>query len=284
MKESKSKIAIVADIHANYYCLKKTLQDIEKRGVKEILFLGDYITDGFENNKVLDVIKNYKYAIAGNREISIANYDGHSWKNLEQFKNMLYTYQDITEENRNYIKSLSPYKIIMINGKKICLSHGTPFDSRECVDFNSFVIFDKLIQEYLCDVYLFGHTHEAYCTTYKNKMFINPGSVILPADGPTSKYGIIDLENMKYEAISIPYDFKELREYYRNSEYFKQNKEWCNILIYTNETGIDHMCSFIDFIKKKAEKEGIPMKDSIPNDLWHTSFLEFVKMHQLPIY
>ena len=216
MKYSESKIAIIADIHANYYCLKKALEDIKKRKVKEIIFLGDYITDGFENNKVLDVIKNYKYVIAGNREISIANYDGHSWDGSEQFKNMLYTYHNITEKNRDYIKKLPPYRIITCNGKKICLSHGIPFNSRECVNFDSFAIFDKLMEKYPCDVYLFAHTHEAYCTTYKTKLFINPGSVILPADGPTLKYGILDLRNMKYEPISVLYDLKELREYYLN--------------------------------------------------------------------
>lgn len=283
-KSDSNSIAIMADIHANYYCLEKALEDIKNRGIQTILFLGDYITDGFENNKVLDVIKKYKYVIAGNRELSITNYDGHSWNKLSQFKNMLYTYHTIHKENIDYIKSLPSYKLITLNSKKICLSHGTPFHIREIVNANSFDIFDKLIAVFNCDIYLFAHTHEAFYTTYKNKTFINPGSIILPADGPTSKYGILNLQNMQYKQISIKYDFTTLRNYYLNSDYFKQNQEWCNLLIHTNETGIDYVCGFIRFVEEKAKKEHIDIKHHIPNNLWHIAFLEFMKINGLHIY
>lgn len=279
-----NKIAIIADIHSNLFLLKKHLDDIQKRNITEICFLGDYITDGFENNDVINLIKQYKYVIAGNRDISVANYDGFSWNNSDQFKNMLYAYNNITAKNINYLKSLPHFKIITLNNKKICLSHGTPFNTREIVNHNSFDVFDRLIQGFNCDIYLFAHTHEAYCTNHKNRLFINPGSVILPADGPSSKYGILDLDNMSYEQIAIPYDFEEIKKYYINSDFFLQNREWCNIIIYTNEMGIDYMCAFIDFIREKSKKENIDIKKSIPNDLWHTSFLEFMNLNGFDIY
>ena len=279
-----NKIAIIADIHSNYFLLNKLLNDIKKRNITEICFLGDYITDGFENNAIIDLIKQYNYVIAGNRDLSVANYDGFSWDNSEQFKNMLYAYNDITTENIMYLKTLPSFKLITINNKKICLSHGTPLNNREIVTYNSFDIFDKLIQDFNCDIFLFAHTHEAYCTNYKDKLFINPGSVILPADSPSSKYGILDLESMDYEQVTIPYDLEEIKNYYLDSNYFLQNREWCNILIYTNKNGIDYICAFIDFIKEKAQKENIDIKKSIPNNLWHTSFLEFMNFYGLDIY
>lgn len=279
-----NKIAILGDIHSNFLLLKKALQDIEERGIQNILFLGDYITDGFENNKVLDIIKKYKYVIAGNRDLSVANYDGTSWENSEQYKNMLYAYNDITKENLEYLKSLPNYMIVYINGKKLCLSHGTPFNSRDIVFHNSFAIFDKLISSYNCDIYLSAHTHEAYYTNYKNKIFLNPGSITLPSDSPTSKYGILDLKNMVYEQVSTPYDFTELRNYYLNTNYFKNNREWCNLLFNVNETGIDYICKFIDFINEKAVMENINIKNNIPNTLWNTAFLEFIKINMLNLY
>lgn len=279
-----NKIAILADIHSNCFLLKKALQDIEERGIQDILFLGDYITDGFENNQVIDIIKKYKYVIAGNRDLSVSNYDGVSWDNLVQYKNMLYAYNNITRENLNYLKALPHYKIITLNNKKICLSHGTPFNNRDLVYHNSFNIFDKLISSYNCDIYLSAHTHEAYYTTYKNKVFINPGSITLPSDSPTSKYGILDLKNMVYEQVSTPYDFTELRNYYLNTDYFKNNREWCNILFSVNETGIDYICKFIDFINEKAVMENINIKNNIPNSLWNAAFLEFIKINMLNLY
>lgn len=279
-----NKIAIVADIHANYYCFHKALLDIKTRKIQTILFLGDYITDGFDNNKVLNCIKQYEHVIAGNRELSIINYDGYSWKNLKQFQNMLYAYNDLSKKNMEYLKSLPSYKIITLYNKKICLCHGTPFDVREIVHNDSFDIFDKLIQKYDCDIYFFAHMHKAFQTNYKNKIFINPGSLILPADTPTSKYGIFDLSNMSYKQVSIKYDFDQLRNYYLSSDFFMKNKEWCNLLIHTNESGIDHICNFIAFIEKKAKKEYIDIRTNIPNYLWESAFLEYMKINNLSIY
>lgn len=279
-----NKIAIISDIHSNYYCFKEILNDIKNKKIDEILFLGDYITDGFDNNKILDIVKKYDYVIAGNRELSIVNYAGSSWENLLQFSNMLYTYKDISKENMEYLKTLPQYKIINLHGKRICLSHGSPADSREIVLPSSTDLFDNLIEKYDCDIYLFGHMHLAYNITYKNRLFINPGSVILPADSPTSKYGILDLDTNLYEQISIEYNFKELRNYYIASDFFKFNKEWCNILIHTNESGFDYICDFIDFIKQKADKKGIDISNFIPNNLWTSSFLEFMKLNNLYIY
>ena len=284
MKLTENKVAIIADIHANYKCFRNVLNDIEKLNIQTILFLGDYITDGFENNEVLDIVKKHKYVIAGNRDLSIANYNGNSWDNLKQFKNMLYTYNDISLENLEYIKTLPSYKIITIYGKKICLSHGTPYKANELVYHDSFKIFDRLINEYSADAYLFGHMHQAYCTSYKDKLFINPGSIVLPADSSSSKYGILNLSNMCYEQKSIKYNPISLRNYYIKNPNFLQNREWYNILIHTNETGIDYICAFIYFIEEKASKEGINIDNYIPNSLWESSFLEFMKKNKLHIF
>lgn len=280
----ENKIAIISDVHSNYYCFDKVLSDIKNRKIKEIIFLGDYITDGFDNNKVLNIIKKYDNVIAGNRELSIALYDGHSWENISQFSNMLYTYKDISNENMQYLKTLPQYKIINLYGKKICLAHGSPTNPREIILPNSVDLFDRLIDEYNCDIYLLGHMHIAYNITFKEKLFINPGSVILPADTPTSKYGILDLDTNLYEQVSIEYNFEELRNYYINSTFFENNKEWCNILIHTNESGFDYICDFADFVKEKAQNECIDISTYIPNDLWHASFLEFMKLKNLRIY
>ena len=37
------KIAVLSDIHGNHIALKKCMEEIQKRGIKNIVFLGDYI-------------------------------------------------------------------------------------------------------------------------------------------------------------------------------------------------------------------------------------------------
>ncbi len=277
-------IAIIADVHSNYPLLKTILDELSVTKIDTVLFLGDYISDCFENNEVLNLIKKYKYVIAGNRELSICNYDGYSWNQVKQFQNLLYTYNSLTKDNIEYLKTLKHYEIINLNNKRICLSHGTPNNPRQSVFFNSYNIFDSLIKAYNCDVYLFAHTHEAFCTLYKNKIFINPGSLILPADSPSSKYGLLDLNTLTYTPRSITYNLENMRNYYTNHDFFFNNNQWCNLLIHTNETGKDYVCDFITFVQNKAKKENIKIEPHIPNELWDSSFIEFMQINHLKTY
>ena len=37
------KIAVLSDIHGNHVALKKCIEEIKKRGVRKLIFLGDYV-------------------------------------------------------------------------------------------------------------------------------------------------------------------------------------------------------------------------------------------------
>ena len=39
----------------------------------------------------------------------------------------MYTFNSLSRENYLYLKTLPIYKVIEIEGKKICISHGSPF-------------------------------------------------------------------------------------------------------------------------------------------------------------
>jgi biotin synthase len=51
------RIALLGDIHANYPVFNSVLDQINKLNVDKYMLLGDYVLDGFENNKVLDLIR-----------------------------------------------------------------------------------------------------------------------------------------------------------------------------------------------------------------------------------
>ena len=243
------KIAILNDIHGNYLLLERVLRELKYQNIDFYIFGGDLVTDGFENNLVIDSIKKLpSCVIAGNRDVDIVNYDGYSWKNNERFSNMEYAINQLTMEDLKFLGSLNIYEVIEIVGKKICISHGTPYNVRESVKPYMTDLFDRLIKDFNCDIYLFAHTHQQFEVLYKGKNFINSGAINCPSCGkPGSYYGILTIydNEIKFEQQVYNYDFNELKRYYLESDYYKKCPEWTNLILYTLKTGNDNCCPFI---------------------------------------
>ena len=243
------RIAIINDIHGNYLFLERILRELKYQNIDDYIIGGDLVSDGVENNLVVDTIKNLTTnVIAGNRDVDIANYNGIDWQDNERFHNMLYAYNELTEENKQYLKVLDIYKIINIEGLKICISHGTPYNVREGIRPHMTDLFDKLIDDYNCDIYLFAHTHQLCNLTYKNRYFINSGAVNCSAIGkPGAYYGILTIDNgqVEYQQKVYEFDFEEVKRYYLESDYYKYCPEWANIVLATLKTGDDKCCPFI---------------------------------------
>ena len=244
------KIAIINDIHGNYLLLEKVLRKLREQNIDNYIIGGDLVTDGFENNLVIDTVKSLtKYVVQGNRDEDIALYDGIKWKDNEHYKNMLYCYNELTEENKEYLKQLPKYLIINIAGKKIFVSHALPGNIREIIKPFMTSLFDELIKKYDCDIYLFAHTHQNFDVKYKNRLFINAGAINCSSSGNKgSYYGILTIEdnNVKYEQNIYEYDFNELTNYYLTSDYYKFCPEWTNLILYNLKTGLDNCCPFFD--------------------------------------
>lgn len=65
------QLAIMADIHSNYPNFRLVLNYIKAhhKQIQEFVFLGDYVMNGFDGNKILDEIKSFQgIVLAGNKE------------------------------------------------------------------------------------------------------------------------------------------------------------------------------------------------------------------------
>jgi putative phosphoesterase len=282
------KIGIFADIHSNYLVFKKAIEDAVSRNIDLFLFLGDYITDGLNTDEILNTIRSLNmYAINGNRELSIIGYDNEKdedWLKYDQYKSMLYTYENISKENLDFIKKLDIYKIVEIEGKKVCISHSSPYNVRGNIQEDSYQMFDKIIKDYPADIYLFGHEHKSYFTYYKDKYFINPGSVGLPTDGENYSYGLLEIgEKIKYQRIDFDFDYEELEKHYKNSEYYKKATIWCEVLLRMMKEKYNYPIYLIDKIKEIAKKENIDISKNIPNELFRKCYEEFIENKEIKI-
>ena len=245
------RLALIADIHANIIALDLALSDLQKEKVDKIIFLGDYIIDGENSNSILEVVKQKSdITILGNREKYMLDYD--KTKELyNNYKPIAYTYNSLTNENKEYIKSLKKDCILNFNNLNILFIHGDDFFDGKKLNY------DKIINEYPSfDICIYGHTHVYKDETYKNKRFINPGSIGQPVDSNTYKYCILDMNNNKLtlKEFNVKDTIKELETSIKNSNYHKENPVWSNLILNTIKDGFDYVNEFIQFLNSNNIK------------------------------
>ena len=274
------KVAILADIHSNYLVFKKAIDDAIKRGVEKFIFLGDYTTDGFDADKVIKDIKKLDYyAINGNRDLDMLEYHDNKyedWDKYLNYGNKKYGYDCLSDESIEFLQSLDIYKIITLENKKICMAHSSPYAVRGDVCKDSYDVFDRLIEDFDCDIYLFGHEHKSYFTYYRNRYFINPGSIGLTSCERPFKYGILDIlgNTINYQSIDINCSYDQLYKYYNSSDYSKAVKEWCFIVLQCFKEGGNHQEKFSKMLMEEAKNRGIDTL-KIPNDLYLEVFYKY---------
>lgn len=220
------KLLVIADVHSHLMALEAVLKDVGK--VDKIIYLGDYVSDGYQDNEVIDLIsKTADYAISGNRDYDLVH---REFDNRFYNERPLATSQaSLSDFSKDYLDSLESAVVTTVEGCRILLIHG----HHDIKDFNDYDrSFDKLIEHYDFDLCLFGHTHQSLDVIYRGKRFINPGSVGIPADGPSHKYGVVRIvsKEIKYSQKELPI----IKEYFTDfcqSDYYLKNPIWASLIL-----------------------------------------------------
>lgn len=238
--------AIISDIHGNSLALQAVLDDIQSRGIKKIINLGDHFFGALEPDVVADMLsKTDMLCITGNTDREI----------LESLEGKL------DKEGMDRVKAILPKSAIdWLKGlpKTATLDdlffvcHGTPESDDEYLlehvtangvfVYNDEALVNKVghIKE---RIVLCGHSHVNRVIYLSNdKIILNPGSVGLPAylgNGeyrfamesmtPHAKYAIVhaDGENISIEQIHCVYDWHRASEAARKNG----NEKWAKFLL-----------------------------------------------------
>jgi predicted phosphodiesterase len=204
---------ILSDIHANLHALDAVLAAAGAAQWDEVVVLGDLVGYGADPNGVVDRVRELKQlsVIRGNHDKAACGLDdGSGFNNVARLA-ASWTYQELTDSNRAYLREL-PQGPLAINGFfEIC--HGAPFDE----DYYVFSGDDALramaaSERALC---LFGHTHLPAAFQHHEQRLggfapqgdtelklqegpsylVNPGSVGQPRDGdPRAAYAVLDVD------------------------------------------------------------------------------------------
>ena len=200
-------LAIISDIHGNLPALKVVLERIEDADI--ILCAGDLVGYNPWPNEVIWEIRKRKIpCIRGNHDRAVI-YDSYSRFNSYAATAASWTRNKLTKENMEYLYSLKDHLILDIEGKRIAVHHGAPFDE------DLYIYPDEATEELLeydnADLLILGHTHVPFVNVFERGVIINPGSVGQPRDGdPRASYALVDLKNKKYEIKRVEYPIDEV--------------------------------------------------------------------------
>jgi diadenosine tetraphosphatase ApaH/serine/threonine PP2A family protein phosphatase len=226
------KVAILADIHANFTALEAVLEDVDKRGgTGEIWCLGDTVGYGPDPHQCLDVIhQRSAVCVAGNHDwAAVGKIDTTSF-NPEAAEAAQWTHGQLHEDEIQFLADL-PLKIEKAD---FTLVHGSPRDPIR--DYLLSVAEAKENSEYFQTPYcLIGHSHlplifncgeirqlnkiqnNAVIKLGSDRLIINPGGVGQPRDGdPRAAYAIYDdiagtiaFQRVKYDIPAVQQRMQE---------------------------------------------------------------------------
>lgn len=274
------KLAVISDVHSNLMALNLAVEDLKLENVDKVCFLGDYITDGPNDDQVLSVVRSISdYTVLGNREKYILDFSPLR-KDYNNYKTIYTTFNSLNDESLKYIRSLKKYCIFRVGNYNILMIHGNSYYN-ESDDIEK--IFDKIIDDFDFDICLFGHTHRYLYKKYKNKYFINPGSIGQACDNPSYKYCILEITDkveVTLKEFEIKDTFDKLVNGYKKTKYYKDNYVWTNLILYVIRDGIDYNSLFIEEFNERIKNMGDLNADDF-NKIWDMTFDIFKEKYNL---
>jgi len=200
------KIAIISDIHGNIAAFRKVWEKVKNYPL--ILNAGDLTGYYPDINPIINQVNSEKVkSILGNHDRFLVSGKLPKDINPEIIKPFQNNLQSISLKNMAYLKSLKPNEILEIDGLKIGLYHGSPFNEDEYIYPDSPLERFKKLD---FDVLIMGHTHWPMVKKIGKMMIINPGSVGQPRDYDSRlSFAILDTKSKTVEIKRLKYDVLE---------------------------------------------------------------------------
>lgn len=217
-------LAVIADIHGNRWELEAVLRDIEQRGVKQVVNLGDNLTGPLDPAGTADML--IERGIAG----VCGNDDRVLFHPAEELSfSQRYTLEQLALRHLDWLRSL-PDTMVVAGELFVC--HGDLFDApyllEQVEESGVFLRDTKAIEGSVASiaypVILCGHSHVPRTVFLpQGKLIVNPGSVGLPAytmetpfpyamesGSPYARYALLHRveEGWQVEHVQVPYPWE----------------------------------------------------------------------------
>ena len=222
------KLAFVSDIHGNAVALDAVLEDIKKRGIDQIIVLGDICYRGPEPKRSLDLVRSLNTdVIKGNADEWIVRgiKKGEVPENIHSLmsKERDWSVSKLDDDSVKYLQNLPEELTLDFDSIKIHVFHATPtslFDVVQSDESNEKVL-DKLVTKD-ADIFIYGHIHKSFVRFIDGKCVVNTGSVGLPFDGLNkASYAIVEINESNFDIsiARVDYDVNKVVKQFEESDY-----------------------------------------------------------------
>lgn len=227
------RIALLADIHGNLPALEVVVADIERRGISEVVNLGDHVSGPLWPAETLGFLMQQPWLqIAGNGDRGVAQQPPSTHGASDR-----YAYERLDAVQLVWLGQLAASAAIQVGQATILLCHGTPTSDEEYLletvahgiaQLASVALIRQRLADATAAIVLCGHTHIPRVVSVGETLVINPGSVGLPAyshnlpephlmetGSPATRYGILEHDGATWrvELVALPYDHQRAAQH-----------------------------------------------------------------------
>ena len=206
------KLGLLGDVHGNNLALHAVLAAASAAGVETLLVTGDLVGYYHSPMQVLDLLRPWnRYMVRGNHEdmLVAARSDPAFLDQVDaQYGTGLrIAIEQIDTQQLDELCGLPHPLELVVDGCKILLCHGTPWDSDLYVypDAKKELLERCAMQEF--DLVVLGHTHYPMCHQIGRTILANPGSVGQPRNRKLgAHWALFDTESREVALRCETYD------------------------------------------------------------------------------
>lgn len=183
-------IGVISDIHSNFEALKVVIDYFDNHNITEIYCLGDVVGYYTQVNECCDLLKERNIpCLMGNHDWYMAS-GGFCPRSKSVNDCLIYQRKVISNANLKWLKSFK----LQFQINNIKMVHGGWGDP---IDEYIFEPKEEYFNQIEGEIFVSGHTHIQILKKFKDKIYLNPGSVGMPRDNnPRSAFAIIEGNNI----------------------------------------------------------------------------------------
>ncbi|MBU1660555.1 MAG: metallophosphatase family protein [Chloroflexi bacterium] len=247
------KIAILADIHANFPALEAVAGHVDNWQPDLVFVAGDTVNRGPRSLDCLCFVQERQQTegwqvIRGNHEDYIICRsrpdDPRSGPRFELYRNSYFTYQQLNEDVSDLLAMPEQLSQDFGKGGELRVVHASMRGIRIGIHRKTR---DDVLSELIAPppaIFATGHTHQPLVRTLNGTLVVNVGSVGLPFDRDTrAGYAQITRQNGQWQAkiVRLPYDKSEARRDFYETGFMEAGGPLSDLILIEMETGVSQL-------------------------------------------